>query len=114
MTQYCDCCYFLFQLSKEFKLHIVLRHNQGRNEGGKGGAKSQWRRRMAAGGAEKSQRCHKCFLQHSTFASKDLSFEHGGAKLASCPGRHPTLLRRWTQYFHFSEVRIPLPKYWWI
>jgi len=26
---------------------------------------------------------------------KDLSFEHGGAKLASCPGRHSTSLRPW-------------------
>jgi len=35
----------------------------------------------------------------STFCStvnllpKELRFEHGGAKLASCPGFHPTLLR---------------------
>jgi len=28
---------------------------------------------------------------------KDLSFEHGGAKLASCPGRHLTSLGRWAQ-----------------
>jgi len=26
---------------------------------------------------------------------KDLNFEHGGTKLASCPGRHLTLLRPW-------------------
>jgi len=26
---------------------------------------------------------------------KDLRLEHGGAKLASCPGRHPTSLRPW-------------------
>ena len=28
---------------------------------------------------------------------KDLRFEHGGAKLASCPGRHLTSLRPWIQ-----------------
>jgi len=26
---------------------------------------------------------------------KNLRFEHGGAKLASCPGRHLTSLRPW-------------------
>ena len=48
---------------------------QGRNEGGKGGtippgAKSLWGRRITEGGAEKSQQCHKYFLQYSTFASE--------------------------------------------
>jgi len=51
---------------------------------------------MAAGGAKKSQHCHKYFLQYSTFAS-DLSFEHGGAKLASSPGRYLTSLRPCTR-----------------
>jgi len=27
--------------------------------------------------------------------AKDLRFKQGGAKLASCPGRHLTLLRPW-------------------
>jgi len=38
--------------------------------------------------AEKSQQCRKYFLQYS-------KFEHGGAKLASCPGRHRTQVRPW-------------------
>jgi len=43
-------------------------------------------------GAEKSQQCHMYayFLQYSAFGCK---FEHGGAKLASCPGHHLTSLR---------------------
>jgi len=35
-----------------------------------GGAESLQGRRMTEGGAEKSQQCHKCFLQHSRFASE--------------------------------------------
>jgi len=51
---------------------------QGRNEGGqKGrnspGAESLWGRRIIAGGTEKSQQCHKYFVQYSTFASKNIS-----------------------------------------
>jgi len=53
--------------------------NQGRNEGGKGdtiprapinygGAESLRGRRITAGAAEKSQQCHKYFLQCSKFA----------------------------------------------
>jgi len=43
---------------------------------------------MIAGGAEKSQQCHKCFFQYSTFASERPQVRTWGAKLASCPGRH--------------------------
>jgi len=57
-------------------------------------------RRVTIGGAkslrvwaEKSQQCHKYFLQHVHLLPKELSFEHGGAKPASCPGRHLTSLR---------------------
>ena len=55
------------------------KHIQGRNEGEKGGtiprapiryggAESLLGRRITAGGAEKSQQCHKYFLQYSKFA----------------------------------------------
>jgi len=63
---------------------------QGRNGGGKGGT-IPWMpnhcrgRQMTAGGAEKFQQCHMYILQYSKSASEDLGFEHGGAKLASCP-----------------------------
>jgi len=51
---------------------------QGRNEGGKGGtiprapihyggAETLQGRRITAGGAKKSQQCHKYFLQYSKF-----------------------------------------------
>jgi len=43
---------------------------------------------MAAGGAENSQQYHKYFFNTVHLLPKDLDFEHGDAKLASCPGRH--------------------------
>ena len=33
---------------------------------------------------------------------KDIRFEHGGAKLAFCPGRHLTSLRPWNQHLSFE------------
>jgi len=43
-------------------------------------------------GAEKFQQCRKYFLHYSTFPSKKpYRFEHGGAKLVSCPGRYLNL-----------------------
>ena len=37
---------------------------------------------------------------------KDVRFEHGGAKLASCPGRHLTSLRPWSHRFSKYNVEI--------
>jgi len=73
---------------------------QERNEGGKGGhdspsAESLCGRQITAGGAIKSQQYHKYFLQYSRLhlLPKDLRFEHGSAKPASCPRCHLTSLR---------------------
>jgi len=46
-------------------------------------------------GAKKSKQCHKHVLQYSRLhlLPKDIKFEHGGAKRASCPGRCLTSLR---------------------
>jgi len=90
-------------------------HKQGRNEGVARGVQFSGRRvamgtpnhcgcRMVAGGAKKSQQCHKYFLQYSTFASERPQFRTRGAKLASCPGRHLTWLRPWSQN-HESRAR---------
>jgi len=35
--------------------------------------------------------------------AKGLKYEHGGAKFASCPGRHPTSLRPWP-LTHFEKL----------
>jgi len=50
---------------------------------------------MTVGGAEKSQQCHKYFLQYSTIASERLEtwFEHRGTKIAFCPESHLASLR---------------------
>jgi len=77
---------------------VGLRPAQGRNvgeQGGEiprapiqyGGAESLQGRRITAGGAEKSQQCHKYFLQYSKFAFERIpdltigapNFDHGGA-----------------------------------
>jgi len=65
------------------------------------GAKELWGRRMTTGGAEKSQQCQILLLQ------KDLRFEHGGAKLASCPGRHLTSLHPCQKHCQFRRMRTP-------
>jgi len=51
-----------------------------------------------------SKQCHKHF---STVHSlpKDLKFEHGGAKLVSCPRRYLTLLRPCTVVCHAPAIR---------
>ena len=71
-------------------------YSQGRNEGGHNslGANSLWERwitaggQITAGGAEKSQQCHKYFLQYSKFAFKRTqiwpyvpNFDHEGTGL---------------------------------
>ena len=80
-----------------------------------GGAESLRGRRITDGGAEKSQQCHKYFLQYSKFAFKRSQayhrgaklrpwgrrFDQGGAEFVFCPGRHLTSLRPWCQQ-HFE------------
>jgi len=50
------------------------------------------------GGRRRAQQCCKYFLQQNPCF---LRFEHSGAKLVSCPGRHLTSLRTSTQYCTF-------------
>jgi len=58
-------------------------------------AESLWGLRITAGGAEKSQQCHKHLLRHSAFFPKDFRFEHRGGKLAPSPRSHITTLGPW-------------------
>jgi len=48
---------------------------------------------VTTGGTEKSQQCHKHFLQYSKFASERAQVRKRGTQLVSCPGRHLTSLR---------------------
>jgi len=69
----------------------------GSNEGGQGGAKFSgrliimgapnhcWGRQMSAGGAEKSQQFHKCFLQHSKFPSEKSQVGTWGRQICFLP-----------------------------
>ena len=44
------------------------------------------------------------FFNTVNLLPKDLRFEHGGTNLASCPGRHLTLLRPWNSIFKIPPV----------
>ena len=94
-----------------FVTRYRFRPHQGCNEEGQRGAiprapshygapNHYGGRRMVAGGAEKSQQCHKYLPPYSSLhlLPKHLSFEHGGAKLASCPGRYLKPLHPWATY----------------
>jgi len=82
--------------------------NRDVKTGGKGGAiprapnhygdaESLWGRRITAGSLKRSSNVASTFFNTVHLFSKDFRFEHGGAKLASCPGRHLTSLRTWRQ-----------------
>jgi len=77
---------------------------QGRNEGGKGVTIPRAPNHYGRG---KIPKFHKYFLQYSAFASEKTCFEHEGAKLASCPGRHLTSLHPWNYLTFLSRVDAP-------
>jgi len=47
---------------------------------------------------------------------KDIRFKHGGAKLASCPGRHLTSLCLWEWWILQQTLSLPYPvtSHWWV
>jgi len=66
--------------------------------GGQGGRKFPGRRvtmgrRITAGASKSSKNVTSTFFNTVNLLPKELRFEHGGVKLASCPGRHLTSLR---------------------
>jgi len=79
---------------------ITASRNQGRNEGGQRvhnslGAKALWGSQITVGGVECLREWSKIpnNVRSTSFNTahllpKDLRFDHGGAKLASCPGCH--------------------------
>ena len=79
-------------LLRNLGLHCrgVTRGERGHNYPG---AESLWGRRITAEGAENPNSITSAFFNTLHLLPKDLRFEHGGAKLASCPGRHLTSLR---------------------
>jgi len=85
---------------QDHRNEIYCWYRQGRNEGGKrgkiprapnhcGGAKS------LRGVPENPNNITTTFFNTVDLLPKDLKFEHGGAKLASCPEHHITSLRPW-------------------
>ena len=75
-------------------------NSSGVTKGGKGGhnfpgAESLWKRQITAGASKGPDNVTSTFFNTAYLPRKDLRFEHGGAKLASCPGRHLTSLYPW-------------------
>ena len=70
----------------------VVANLQGRNEGGKGGHNSSGAESLR-GAPKNPDNVTSTFFNRVHLLPGDLRFEHGGAKLASCPGRHLTSLR---------------------
>jgi len=65
---------------------------QGRNEGVQGGGTIPGRR-ITAGAPKSLNNIASTFFNAVYLLPKDLRFEHGGAKLVSCRGRHLTSVR---------------------
>ena len=89
--------------------------NQGRNSPG---PESLWGFQITAGGAEKSQQCHKHLLQYSTFASERTQFRTCGCHLTSlrpCLQHHRILcgiyLMIRKQFFRVFQRFVPEVKY---
>jgi len=61
-------------------------------------------RRMAAGSPKSPNNITSTFFNTVHLLAKDLSFDHGGAKRASCPRRHLTSLWPCTGGMTFVEV----------
>jgi len=80
------------------KIHDMLENvcaDQERNEGGqrRNNSPGSELRRITAGHRKVPQNVTSTFFSTVHLLPKDLRFEHGGAKLASFPGRHLTSLR---------------------
>jgi len=77
---------------------VAARSSHGRNDGvqeghNSPGAESLWGRWITAGSPKSPNNVTSTFFSAVHLLPKDLSFAHGGAKLASCLGRHLTSLR---------------------
>jgi len=98
----------------QYCLHVppntdpVMCCKQRRNNGGQGGAiPRRWITMGALNHCGKRQKVPTMSQVLSSTAHllpKDLRFEHGGTKLASCPRRYLVLLRPWLQVRIFSVL----------
>jgi len=64
---------------------------------------------MIAGALKSPNSATSSFFNTVHLFPKDLKFEHGGAKLVSCPGRHLTSLRPCTVVCHAPAIRCEYP-----
>jgi len=82
-----------YQYYHDLLRRVAARSNQGRNDGGQGAQFPGRRITMRASlTARVLAMSHVQYFTAVHLLSKDLRFEHGAAKLTSCPGRHLILL----------------------
>jgi len=72
-------------------------------------------RRITAGAPKSPNHVTSTFFNAEHLLAKDLRFEHEGAKLASCPGRHLALLRPWVWWVlqQIISLTYPVASHWW-
>ena len=87
---------------------IFVAHHQRRNERGQGGTIPLVPNHC---GGTKSHNVISTVFNTVHLLPKGLRFEHGGAKLVSCPGRHRTSLRPCTSRLFSQNDEICLQKY---
>ena len=80
----------LCPISRDSYVNTVFIRGQRRNEGEQGGRNSPGAESLR--GRRKVLTMSKVLSLAAHLLPKDLRFEHGGAKLVSCPGRHLTSL----------------------
>jgi len=78
-----------------FDNEIFSRPHQMRNDRGATGTQFPGRR-IPMGTPKSPNNVTSTFFNTVHLVPKDLRFEHGGVKLASCPGRHLISLRPWS------------------
>ena len=104
---YSSC--FIFFKTQQNQLTFI--RSQGRNEGGMipWAPNHYGERRMTAGALKSPNNVTSALFNAVHLLPKDLKFEHGGAKLASCPGRCLTSLRPCTLVCDAPATRCEYP-----
>ena len=88
--------------------HVLLNNNRDLTRGARGENSPDTESLLVT---KKSQQCHKHFFERAQLLPRDVRFEHGGAKLVSCPRLHLTWLRPCTSRLSIQNGEICLQKY---
>ena len=107
-------CFVVYSSSGQNLLAVnyKLRCGQGRYERGTIARTSNHRGRTS----KSSNNVASIFFNTVDLLPKDIRFEHGGVKLASCLGRHLSLLRPYVWWVLQQIISLPYPvtSHWWV